>query len=160
MVDFSPTLLRAAYLLLRDKDAAEDAVQSTLLRTFRRWAQAKASPEAYSQRVLVNVCRDHWRHRRRHPEEAQPNASEALAPVIPLSGLVEQLPALEAALHDLPTQQREVLVLRFFLDLSVARTAELLGIAEGTVKSSTHRGLNQLRELVSTQPEEVRHGER
>lgn len=62
---------------------------------------------------------------------------------------MEQREALDQALGTLTSPQREVLVLRFFFDLSVAQTAEVLAVAEGTVKSATHRGLVQLRELLS-----------
>jgi DNA-directed RNA polymerase specialized sigma24 family protein len=52
------------------------------------------------------------------------------------------------------------LVLRFFFDLSVAETARLLNVAEGTVKSASHRGLSELRQLLSPTAEEVRNVER
>ena len=157
---FSPTLLRAAYLLLRDRDAAEDAVQSTLLRTFRRWGRAESTPEAYSQRVLINVCRDHWRHERRHPiQDSSEQRERPLRWAASPTERVEQRLALEDALAALSAQQRAVLVLRFFLDLSVPQTAQLLEIPEGTVKSATHRGLDKLRELLSDQPQEVHRGQ-
>jgi RNA polymerase sigma-70 factor (sigma-E family) len=154
---FGPTLVRAAYLLLRDRDAADDVVQSTLLRTFRRWRHARSTPEAYSRRVLINVCRDHWRHQRRHPVADPANEDrlidEGVSPAEEIDGRL----ALADALASLPAQQREVLVLRFFLDLSVPETAQVVGVAEGTVKSATHRGLAQLRRLLSKQFQEVPH---
>jgi hypothetical protein len=64
----SASLLRAALVLLDTREEAEDALQLALLRTFRRWDHARQAPEAYSRAVLVNVCRERWRHRRRHPE--------------------------------------------------------------------------------------------
>ena len=64
----SPSLLRAALVLLDSREDAEDALQVTLLRTYRRWEQAKQAPQAYARAVLVNACRERWRHRRRHPE--------------------------------------------------------------------------------------------
>ncbi len=64
--------------------------------------------------------------------------------------------ALEQALGELPHPQHEILVLRFFFDFSVAQTAELLDIPEGTVKSSTHRGLEQLRNLLSPPSSEAK----
>ena len=157
---YSPTLLRAAFLLLRDRGAAEDLVQVTLLRTFRRWRHAQAAPEAYTQRVLVNLCRDHWRHRRRHPEPDTLEHAELPASPVDLTDRFAQRQALAQAMGDLPSQQREVLILRFFLDLSVAETAERLGIAEGTVKSSAHRALAQLRDLLPMPEKETSHAER
>jgi len=143
-----PTLLRGAYLLLRDVDLAEDAVQGTLLRVFRHWSDARRAPEAYSRQTLINVCRDHWRRQRRRPQEVlggDPGAAEGSTL---FSDAVEERDALDQALAELPQQQREVLVLRFLFDLSVAETAALLRIPEGTVKSSMHRGLRQLRDVL------------
>lgn len=82
---------------------------------------------------------------------------ELREPVTETWARVEERQALEQLLGELTPQQREVVVLRFYLDLSVAETAELLGIAEGTVKSAAHRGLAQLRGLLSTSTNEVRH---
>jgi len=154
--EFSPTLRRAAYLLLRNPDQVDDAVQLTLLRVLRRWDRARAAPEAYSQTVLVNVCRDYWRRSRRRGEETADlgQAEERLAATPPTDAF-EHRETLEAALRSLPQSQREVLVLRFFLDLSVKQTADVLGMAEGTVKSSTNRGLTQLRGLLAPNKEEV-----
>jgi RNA polymerase sigma-70 factor (sigma-E family) len=158
---YSPTLERAAFLLLRDRSAAEDVVQSTLLRTFRRWKRAQAAPEAYSQRVLINLCHDHWRHRRRHPEpETLEQGAHVPASAVDLTDRVAQRQALEQAMTGLSPQQREVLVLRFYLDLSVAETAERLRIPEGTVKSCAHRGLAQLRDLLPMPDKETSHAER
>ena len=100
---YSPTLLRAAFLLLRDRGAAEDVVQLTLLRTFRRWRRAQAAPEAYSQRVLVNLCRDQWRHRRRHPEPDTLEHAELPASPVDLTDRVAQRQALAQAMGTLPS---------------------------------------------------------
>jgi RNA polymerase sigma-70 factor (sigma-E family) len=150
----SPTLFRAAYLLLGDWSAAEDAPQTTLMRTFQHWRRARANPSAYSRTVVVNLCRDLGRRRQRSPEttvkfgdldeNGHPDATDAIVQRI----------ALEVALAALPGEQREVLVLRFFLDLSVEEVAETLGMAEGTVKSSTSRALTRLRDLVVSDEKE------
>lgn len=152
---FSPTLLRTAFLLLRDRDAAEDAVQTTLERTYRRWSTARRAPEPYSRQVLVNVCRNHWRTRRRRPEEPVGNSLTALDPAGSEGMAIDQRLMLARLLAELPATQRAVLVLRFYLDLSVAETATLLQIAEGTVKSTTHRALDRLRESLDEHPQEV-----
>jgi RNA polymerase sigma-70 factor (sigma-E family) len=148
--EFSPALLRAAYLMLGDRAAAEDAVQSTLLRTYRRWSRARASPAAYSRRALVNICHDHRRHDRRHPQAQLP----AEGPPLPAGSeakpdAIEERDALARALAELTSRQRAVVVLRFYLDQSVGETAELLGIPEGTVKSSASRALAHLRDQMS-----------
>jgi RNA polymerase sigma-70 factor (sigma-E family) len=143
----SPSLLRAALVLLGSREDAEDALQVTLLRTYRRWEQAKEAPQAYARAVLVNACRERWRHRDRHPETSQD--MDELANVISFAELVDRRRVLVRVLRQLPDIQREVLVCRYLLDATVAETATALGIAEGTVKSAASRGLDQLRQLLS-----------
>jgi RNA polymerase sigma-70 factor (sigma-E family) len=153
----SASLLRAALVLLDTREEAEDALQLALLRTFRRWDCAKQAPEAYSRTVLVNVCRERWRHRKRHPE-----VPGTLGDVGPLAGVVSFAEAVDRRhvlvrmLRRLPAVQREVLVFRYLLDATVAETAAALGIAEGTVKSSASRGLEQLRLLLASEERGVR----
>lgn len=154
---FSPTLLRAAYLLLRDREAAEDVVQTTLERTFRHWSRARAAPEPYSRQVLINVCRNLWRTHSRHPEQLAGEELSPLAPAVSPHGRVDERLTLDPLLAGLPPAQRAVLVLRFYLDLSVAETATLLQMAEGTVKSTTHRALDRLRTSLDEPSMEVPH---
>jgi RNA polymerase sigma factor (sigma-70 family) len=142
----SPALLRAALVLLASREDAEDALQVTMLRTYRRWAQAKEAPQAYARAVLVNACRERWRHLRRHPEICQ-DVGE-LANVVSFAEAVDRRHVLVRVLRQLPDIQREVLVCRYLLDATVAETAVALDIAEGTVKSAASRGLEQLRQLL------------
>jgi RNA polymerase sigma-70 factor (sigma-E family) len=158
---FLPSLLKAAYLLTRDIDLAEDVVQGTLLRVFKHWGEARQAPEAYSRQVLLNICRDQWRRDSRRPRET-PFDDDALvgdgAQAGDETSFTDRLAdreALKGALHALPEQQREILVLRFFFDLSVSQTAEILGIPEGTVKSSVHRGKRQLLQLLAAPNKEA-----
>lgn len=142
----SASLLRAALVLLDSREDAEDALQVTMLRTYRRWDRAKEAPLAYARAVLVNACRERWRHLRRHPEISQ-DVGE-LANVVSFAEAVDRRHALVRALRQLPAIQREVLVCRYLLDATVAETATALDIAEGTVKSAASRGLEQLRQLL------------
>jgi RNA polymerase sigma-70 factor (sigma-E family) len=153
----SASLLRAALVLLDTREEAEDALQLALLRTFRRWDRAKQAPEAYSRAVLVNVCRERWRHRKRHPEVAGTLGDVGpLAEVASFAEAVDRRHVLVRVLRRLPAVQREVLVFRYLLDATVAETAIALGIAEGTVKSSASRGLEQLRILLAAEERAVR----
>lgn len=142
----SPSLLRAALVLLDSREDAEDALQVTMLRTYRRWEQAKEAPQAYARAVLVNACRERWRHRGRHPEISQD--LDELANVVSFAEAVDRRHVLVRVLRQLPDIQREVLVCRYLLDATVAETATALDIAEGTVKSAASRGLDQLRQLL------------
>jgi RNA polymerase sigma-70 factor (sigma-E family) len=142
----SAALLRTAYALVGDYGHAEDMLQTALLRTARRWAVARDAPEAYVRRVLVNLCRDRVRWLRRRPREIV--LPEGGGPIRVVDGMAEQVGqrhSVIGALAELPVGQRQVVVLRFLEDLSVADTADLLGISPGTVKSYTARALASLR---------------
>ena len=148
----SAPLLRAALVLLDTREEAEDALQLTLLRTFRRWDHAREKPGAYSRTVLVNVCRERWRQRFRHPEVLTADGPQAV--VASFAEAADRRHLLVRVLRRLPAVQREVLVFRYLLDATVAETAAALGIAEGTVKSAASRGLDQLRMLLSAEYED------
>lgn len=151
----SASLLRTAYLLTGDRGHAEDLLQTTLLRVAWRWSAASEQPEAYARRVLVNLSRDRWRHLRRRVRENQQQDLPQL-PVDDDTDRVNTREALMPALRELPTRQREVIVLRFFADLSVAETAQALRCSEGAVKAYTNRALTKLRQLMGVQEIEVR----
>ena len=142
----SPGLLRLALLLVNDRGHAEDLLQTALLRTALRWRRVLDHPEAYARQVVVNLARDRWRRAKRRVAEQPLN--DLAAPPDPgdhARRVVDQQ-AVRQALATLPQRQREVVVLRFFADLSVAETAQTMGITEGTVKSQTHRALALLRQ--------------
>jgi len=142
----SDRLLRTAYLLCGDRGHAEDLVQTTLLRTARRWSQARDRPQAYARAVLVNLVKDRWRDRARRPAEAH----QYVDPPHPDDPFERS--ALLALTRQLSAGQRAVLVLRFFEDLSVEDTAAVLGCSTGTVKSQTHRALGKLRLALTDDP--------
>lgn len=154
----SPGLLRLAYLLLNDRAMAEDVLQTTLLRTYQHWRRAKSRPSAYGRAVLVNLCRDYWRSGRRlHERPVEPVSLDRVVNPDATDAVLGRA-AMDKAMTVLSRQQRDVLVLRYYADLSVADTAKLLHLAEGTVKSATSRGLSRLRGelLVHERPEEAR----
>lgn len=146
----STRLLRSAYLLCGDRGAAEDLLQGTLLRVARHWRSAQASPEAYARQVLVNLSRDRARRTQRRVVEAEWSqlAESAVADDRSFADEVSGREVVMTALAQLPERQREVLVLRFYADLSVADTAAATGTSEGTVKSNTSRALARMRELL------------
>ncbi len=158
----SKRLLRTAHLLTGERTEAEDLLQITLMRVARHWRTAEAAPGAYATRVLINLSRDRARRARRRvveapwaEAEAMPNGDEELVEQIARRAL------LIAALARLPDRQREVLVLRFYADLSVEDTAAATGASPGTVKSHTSRALSRMRELLAEpHPMEVSSDER
>ncbi len=138
-------LSRVAYLLTGDHHLAEDLVQQALLRVAGRWPAlvARGDPYAYVRRVMYNQHVSWWR--RREPTAARQAAPQPAAPD-PGDAVVAAV-AVRQALARLGPRQRAVLILRYFEDLTEARTAEILGISVGTVKSQARDGLARLRAL-------------
>ena len=145
----SPAMLRTARLLAGDPHTAQDLVQAALLRIYLCWGRSDAwdNPGAYARRTLVNVHAT-WRKRFWH-REVPHDEPGAQARWDDRSPGTDDLVDLERALAALPVDQRRVLVLRFYEDLSVEQVADLLGCSVGTVKSRTSRALGRIR----TQPE-------
>jgi RNA polymerase sigma-70 factor (sigma-E family) len=147
----SPALLRSACLLTRDRPDAEDLLQLTLFRVARRWEAIEGSADAYAYRVLVNLSRDRRRNLDRRPAEARETALAAdIAP--DATDSVLERATMVALVRRLPAKQREVVVLRFLLDLSVAETAAAVGCSAGTVKSHTSRALASMRAFLAEDP--------
>lgn len=146
-------LLRAAVLLVGDRDTAEDLVQDAFADMCRRWPRLRDQDRAaaYLRTAVVNRSRSALRHRGvvdRHGRRQGPPATAAPADVAALSG--ETRRAVLDALGTLPRRQREVLVLRHYLELSEAEIADALGIRPGSVKTHASRGAAALRTRLGT----------
>jgi len=152
----SPSLLRTAWLLTGDHHAAHDLVQAALVRTYVAWPRVRSeSALAYARRILVNERTDRWR---RHGSEVAVAVLPEAASSSPSSSSAtdgsDDRDAVVRLLARLPEQQRRVVVLRYYVDLSEQAVADLLNLSVGTVKSTASRGLAALRaELATTAPE-------
>ncbi|WP_460499354.1 SigE family RNA polymerase sigma factor [Glycomyces tarimensis] len=137
-------LLRTAFLICGDWHAAEDAVQTSLIKLYGRWTRTRQlTADAYTRRIIANTLIDESRRgwfRREHSYAEPPD--DAVDPGTPEDRLTAA-----SALAKLPPRQRATLVLRFWEDLSVEETARILRCSTGTVKSQTARGLQTLRGL-------------
>jgi RNA polymerase sigma-70 factor (sigma-E family) len=144
-------LVRMAVLLLRDQGLAEDVVQDSFVAMHGRWERIDpAKAPAYLRQTVVNRSRSALRHRgvvERHRPEPLPDGAPADASVLQ----TERRTAVFDALAGLPTRQREVLVLRHYLDLSEADIAATLGISRGAVKSHASRAAAALRTRLSSE---------
>lgn len=137
----TPTLTRTAYLLTGDRETASDLVQEAFVRTYLAWRRVRPDgATAYARRVLVNLNIDRWRRRTPVPSELVdgPDPGDAHRRVDDRDEVVRLL-------GSLPPQQRRVIVLRYFNDLTEAAVADHLGISIGAVKSACSRGLATLR---------------
>lgn len=133
-------LVRALTLSLRDGALANEAVDEAFTRAFHRWntVGSFAEPQAWIYRTAHNWATSRFRRRTRDrkyaAEIARPDSTVDATPD----------PALAAALDNLPADQRQVLVLRYYLDWTIEACAEALNVAPGTIKSRTNRALKEL----------------
>lgn len=138
-------LRTTAYMLCGDWHLSDDLVQDALTRLFAVWPRvtAKGDPKGYAHRILVNLYVDHRRRPwRREEPTAEPPEPAPHVDSHPADGVRADV---IAALADVPPGQRAVLVLRYWEDMSVERTAYVLSTSTGNVKSQSSRGLTALR---------------
>ena len=135
--------LRAAIAYGMAPDRAEEAVAEAFARAWSRWPRVRSvdSPRAWIVRTAINADISWWRKRRR----------ETAVPETP-----EQLPRDDSSFDDLleavrrlPPRQRQVVALRYFLDLDAETTGHELGIARGTVSATLHQALKTLRQRLT-----------
>jgi len=136
-------LRRIAYAICGDWHRADDLVQTALVKLYVAWPRVRrdGSEEAYVRTIIVRADIDEHRRPWRRESVGLPEVDLPSREELP----VEERSALFEALQALPLMQRKVVVLRHWLGLSVAETAQELLIGQGTVKSHSHRGLASLR---------------
>lgn len=141
-------LVRLALLLVGDRASAEDVVQEVFARLCARDRElVQSSALAYARTAVVNGCRSLLRRRALARRVAVSRAAQwrdTQESAEHTAILAEDRRRVLAALAALPNRRREVLVLRFYLNLPVADVAATLGISQGSVKSATARGLEDL----------------
>ncbi|WP_033340597.1 SigE family RNA polymerase sigma factor [Catenuloplanes japonicus] len=143
-------LRRWAYLLSGDTHQADDLVQEALTTVYSRWHRVSKAEnvDGYVHRILVRTFlnerrRGWWKVRLLGggtTPERQPDPEDAAD--------LEEKQVLRAALARITPNQQAVLVLRFLCDQSVADTALVLGVSEGTVKSQTAHALSAMRRIL------------
>jgi RNA polymerase sigma-70 factor (sigma-E family) len=143
-------LLRFAHVLCGDPHLSADLVQDALERTGLAWRRivAQDDPEGYVRRAIVNRYLSLWRRARRERVVAAP-------PEAGYEDAAGRDPWLWELLNTLPRQQRAVLVLRYYEDLSLLEIADVLGCSVGTVKSNCSRALAKLRDAMPAWTEEA-----
>jgi DNA-directed RNA polymerase specialized sigma24 family protein len=130
-------LLRVAYVLTGSGAAAEDVVQDVFCRVGPRIAELE-NPVAYLRVAVVNQCRSIHRRVVRAPRLE-----------VPEPFLDGRLIELQDALRSLSGRQRTAIVMRYLCDLPDREIADLIGCREATVRTLIHRGLAELRAVIS-----------
>lgn len=146
-VESKDRCLRAVLAGIGDLDTAQDLVDEAFARAWASWRTVGShpAPQAWVVRVALNASVSVWRRKRRE----LPVAAEVMASLADPTdaGLGDRLVAREilTALKRLPLRQRQVVILRVFLDMDTAGTAEALGMAPGTVTAHLARAMAKLR---------------
>jgi RNA polymerase sigma-70 factor (sigma-E family) len=150
-------LVRLSVLLVRDQGVAEEVTQDAFVAVHARWSRLRDPDKAlaYLRQAVVNRSRSALRHRavverhaaRRTTDLGEPGADQAALATGRRDAVLD-------ALRALPQRQREVLALRYYLDLSEAEIADALGISRGAVKSHASRGSAALRHRLGSLLEE------
>ena len=145
-------LLRLAVVMLGSREAAEDAVQDAFVALHRhRWLlRDPEAAETYLRSAVLNRCRS-WVRRQVTQRAPKPLMLVREYQKSPEDTAVsrDEVGLLVAAMRTLARRQREVLACRYVLELSVAETAQLLQISEGSVKAHAHRGLQALQQRIA-----------
>ncbi|GAA1268829.1 SigE family RNA polymerase sigma factor [Saccharothrix xinjiangensis] len=143
-------LVRLALLLVDEPATAEDVVQEAFTGLHRHWSNLRDAQAAvgYLRTAVVNGSRSVLRRRKTARDYTPPHVANARS-AESLAMLTAEHQAVVAALSQLPPRQREVLVLRYYGDLSEAEIAEATGISKGTVKSTASRALDALQKIMA-----------
>jgi RNA polymerase sigma-70 factor (sigma-E family) len=140
----SASLLRMAYLLTHNRADAEDLVQAALAKAYQAWdrIEDRGAVDGYVRRAMVNTHISWWRRRRveEYPTDDIPEQA-----VADHAGDSELQDALRRAIERLPRRMRAAVVLRYYEDMSEAEIADVLGVSQGTVKSTVSRAVAKLR---------------
>jgi RNA polymerase sigma factor (sigma-70 family) len=155
---------RLAYLLLGNADDAEDVAQEAFVRAFRSLSRFDAGRpfRPWLLRITANLA-----HNQRRSAARYLAALERLFRATPREGTVASAPRLDdkeeaqalwQAIRRLKAADREVIYLRYFLELPVDEAAAVLGVAPGTVKSRLNRALGRLRGVVDREFGELHEG--
>ena len=148
---------RLAGYMLCDASAAEDAAQEAVLRAWRAYPRLRDHGQfrSWLQRIVANVCRDQRRRRRLVRFVPLDGASEEPQPGDPFRTALDRV-AIGRAIAQLSGEHREVVVMRYMLDLTNEEVGERLGIPVGTVKSRLHYAFTELRRSLDRDPEVAR----
>lgn len=133
-----PRLVRLAFLLVDTVEHAEEAVQDAFAKAYPKWGRIE-NPDAYMRMAVVNTCRRVQRRRLLVRRTPSPRVDDAVLGADHIGDVVRRL----------PMKLRQVVVLRYYLQLSDQEIADTLNMPIGTVKSTLHRARAQMKEELS-----------
>lgn len=152
---FNQRLYSIAWLITRDRGLAEDAIQETFVQAWKRIRSLNDPSKlpVWLKRILINYLKNQWR-RNAVPQvkiDAAVNVEDPARADQPTIA-AETATEMSLAIAALPREQRTVLVLRYFEELSLDEIVDVTGWRLGTVKSRIHRGLRHARQQMEQVP--------
>jgi RNA polymerase sigma-70 factor (ECF subfamily) len=138
-----------AYNLVRNHEDAEDVAQEAFVRIYRSLDKFRGDSEfsTWLYRITVNAALDRIKQRKTKEEREIRNTANMFIPLVAHTGENADVTMhIERALHELPTLQRAVVILRHINGLPTKKVGEILQCSEGTVKTHLHRGLKKMKE--------------
>ena len=149
---YSSTLFGTAYLIMRDKGLAEDAVQEALIQIWKHLPvfRLQSSLKTWLVRIVINEVKQQIRRKKPIMIPLESANDEAGSLDEPEAALIrsEERDSLRQALGRLQPEQRETVVLRYYSELTVPEIAAVTGQREGTIKSRLSRALDRLGEIL------------
>lgn len=149
-------LVRLGYALTGDRGAAEEAVQDAFISLHRNWRSLRdrSAVHAYLRAAVVNRCRSVHRGRARRVVASEPLRPELVSrPGVDAEALAHEAShRIAEQVRGLPQRQREVIVCRYYLDLTERQTADLMQVSLGTVKKHASRALAALHDRLEVAP--------
>jgi RNA polymerase sigma factor (sigma-70 family) len=146
---------RLAGLLVGSGPEAEDIVQDALTRAWRNMSRLR-DPDKFQQwfdRIIVNACRDHLRRRRLITFAPVPDEALLIGTTDPFQAVLDRDEAL-GAMAGLDIEERAVIVLHYWADLTLEQVALRLGIPVGTAKTRLHRALRAMASVLGDRDRE------
>ena len=145
MAQYGSLLLRMCYIFLRDASLAEDAVQDTFLKAYKKLGtfRQESTEQTWLMRIAINTCKDYlrlsWFRRvdRKVTLESLPEATHE--PVIADSIVVDEV-------MRLPAKYKYVIMLRYYQEMKLKQISETLGVPMDTIKSRIRRANQILRQ--------------
>lgn len=143
--EVSDRLYGLALRVLRDRDAAGEALQAALVLIWRDLPNLRDPDrfDAWTYRIVINCCRADRRRAKRSVVILELTPEDSVVGDAQMS--IAQRDELERAFDTLSTDQRAVLVLLYYRDLTVSQAADVLGVSPGTVKSRAHHARRSMR---------------
>lgn len=146
-----PNVVRTVYLILHDRQRAEDTTQDAFVQLYARWNKVSRyeRPDAWVRRIAIRMAIRHIKRERMRALLERESRAPSISPTVDVDLL--------RAMRELPVTQRVAVVLFYFEDRPIAEIEHILGTSEGAVKMALQRARHRLGELLGEEVNEDVH---